>query len=146
MVKQGKFQDGRFCDELVEACDKMIDMWQPQPSPQWLTCVPSLKRADLVPDFARRLAGRLGIPFLDVVRKIKDNHPQKEMQNSFLQANNLDGVFEIDDSSLPDGAALLIDDLVDSRWTFTVIAALLKRAGCRAVFPMALAMRSPRGS
>jgi len=55
------------------------------------------------------------------------------MQNSFLQAHNLDGVFEIDDSSLPDGAVLLIDDMVDSRWTFTVIAALLKRVGCPAV-------------
>ncbi|GAB6905733.1 ATP-dependent DNA helicase [Desulfosarcina cetonica] len=146
MVKQGKFQDGRFCDELVEACAKMIEIWRPQPSPQWLACVPSLRRADLVPDFTRRLAGRLGIPFVDVVKKIKDNHPQKEMQNSFLQANNLDGVFEIDDSLLPDGAALLIDDLVDSRWTFTVIAALLKRAGCPAVSPLALAMSSPRGS
>ncbi len=146
MVKKGKFRDERFCDELVEACAKMIEMWQPQPSPQWLTCVPSLRHSDLVPDFARRLAGRLSIPFMEVVRKIKDNHPQKEMQNSFLQANNLDGIFEIDDSSLPEGAVLLIDDLVDSRWTFTVIAALLKRAGCPAVFPMALAMSSPRGS
>ncbi|BBO66914.1 ATP-dependent DNA helicase RecQ [Desulfosarcina alkanivorans] len=146
MVKQGKFRDERLGDDLVEACAKMIEMWQPQPSPQWLTCVPSLRRAGLVPDFARRLAGRLGIPFLDVVRKIRDNHPQKEMQNSYLQANNLDGVFEIDDLPLPDGAVLLIDDLVDSRWTFTVIAALLKRAGCPSVFPMAVAMSSPRGS
>ena len=88
----------------------------------------------------------MGIAFVDVVKKINDNHPQKEMQNSFLQANNLDGVFKIDDSSLPDGAVLLIDDLVDSRWTFTVISALLKSVGCPAVFPMALAMSSPRGS
>ena len=37
----------------------------------------------------------------------------------------------------------LVDDMVDSRWTFTVISALLRAAGCSAVFPMALALNSP---
>ena len=146
MVRSGKFQDGRFSDDLVEACVQMIFAWQPSPPPQWLTCVPSLKRTELVPDFAARLAKRLDIPFVACVRKIKDNLPQKEMQNSYLQARNLDGVFKIDDSSLPEGPVLLIDDLVDSRWTFTVISALLRETGCPAVIPVALAMSSPRGA
>ena len=34
---------------------------------------------------------------------------------------------------------LLVDDIVDSRWTFTVIAALLRDAGAGRVFPIALA-------
>ncbi|MBR1374482.1 MAG: recombinase RecQ [Cardiobacteriaceae bacterium] len=33
----------------------------------------------------------------------------------------------------------LIDDTVDSRWTFTVCAHLLRKAGATAVFPIALA-------
>jgi ATP-dependent DNA helicase RecQ len=78
------------------------------------------------------------------VNKVKNNRPQKEMQNSFMQAANLDGVFEVDESAMLEGSALLIDDMVDSRWTFTVIAALLRKAGCPAVFPLALAMSSPR--
>ena len=53
-----------------------------------------------------------------------------------------DGVFEIDESEMPEGPVFLIDDLVDSRWTFTVIAALLRKACCPAVFPLALAMSS----
>lgn len=148
MVKQGKLQDGRFNDELLEACAVMIETWQPQPVPQWLACVPSLNliTAERVSDFAKRLAARLEIPFVACMRKIKANPPQNEMQNSFLKARNLDGVFQIDDSSLPEGAALLIDDMVDSRWTFTVVAALLRSGGCPAVFPVALAMSSPRGS
>ena len=37
------------------------------------------------------------------------------------------------------GPVLLVDDMVDSRWTFTVAAPLLRAAGCSAVFPYALA-------
>jgi ATP-dependent DNA helicase RecQ len=34
---------------------------------------------------------------------------------------------------------LLVDDMVDSRWTITIIAALLRQAGSGPVFPVALA-------
>lgn len=144
MVKEGKFDAGRFSDELVDGCLQMIEGWGPERRPTWATCVPSLKSPGLVPDFAARLAERLGIPFVQCVKKIKDNRPQKEMQNSFLQANNLDEVFEIDEYQTPEDPVFLIDDMVDSRWTFTVITTLLRRAGCPAVFPLALAMSSPR--
>lgn len=146
MVKDGKFEAGRFSDELVDGCLQMIEIWDPDPKPTWLVCVPSLKRPGLVPDFAAKLAARLCIPFVQCVKKVIDNLPQKEMQNSFMQAANVDGVFEIDGSQMPEGSAFLIDDMVDSRWTFTVITALLRKAGCPAIFPLALAMRSPRNS
>ena len=93
-----------------------------------------------------RLAKRLGIPFLPAVRKIKENRQQKQMNNSYQQADNLDGVFSVDMDMVPGGPAFLIDDMVDSRWTFTVIAALLRQAGCPAVFPLALALNSPSGA
>ena len=144
LVHDGKYTDRKFSDDLVEGCAQMVETWDPDPEPLWIACVPSLKNPELVPDFATRLAARLGIPFVDCVKKISDNKPQKEMQNSFLQANNLDGVFEIEDSLIPEGPAFLVDDMVDSRWTFTVIAALLKESGCPAVFTVALAMTSPR--
>jgi ATP-dependent DNA helicase RecQ len=102
--------------------------------------VPSLTNPDLVPDFAARLAERLGVPFKLCVKKVRANHPQKEMENSFQQANNLDGVFEIDDTIMLEEPVFLIDDVVDSGWTMTVITALLRQAGCLAVFPLALAL------
>ena len=37
------------------------------------------------------------------------------------------------------GPVLLVDDILDSRWTFTVVAALLRLAGSGPVFPLALA-------
>ncbi|MBO4316800.1 MAG: hypothetical protein J5855_00775 [Mailhella sp.] len=55
-----------------------------------------------------------------------------------MQAKNLDGVFAVD--RCLQGACLLVDDMVDSRWTFTVAAALLRQAGCSAVLPLALAI------
>lgn len=142
MVQDGKYHDGRFSDELVDACRQMIDSWSPDPFPVWMTCVPSLTRPELLPDFAQRLATRLEMRFVPLIRKVRANRPQKEMQNSFQQANNLDGVFSLESSDLPEGPVLLVDDMVDSGWTFTVIAALLRDAGCPVVFPLALAMSS----
>ncbi|MBW9313016.1 hypothetical protein FA041_17395 [Escherichia coli] len=37
---------------------------------------------------------------------------------------------------------MLVDDIVDSAWTLTVLTALLRRAGCPTVYPLALASTS----
>jgi ATP-dependent DNA helicase RecQ len=133
---------GRFRDELVEAVAEMIrDRWRPDPPPQWVTCVPSRNHPTLVPDFAQRLARRLGLPFVDAIRKIRDNEPQKIQQNRFHQCRNLDGVFQVS-ADIPSDAVLLVDDMIDSGWTMTVLTALLRRAGSGPVFPVALASTS----
>lgn len=137
---------GRFSDELVDAMAEMIQQrWSPGPAPQWVCCVPSRHHPELVPDFAQRLAIRLGLPFMDAVSKVKDNQPQKGQQNRFHQCQNLDGVFEITQyyADLP---VLLVDDIVDSGWTLTVIAALLQQAGSGVVYPVALASSSVKDS
>jgi ATP-dependent DNA helicase, recQ family len=141
LVKQGKYQDGRFSDELVTAFVEMIQDWNPQPAPTWVTCVPSLRHPDLVPNFAQRIAQELGLSFKQLIVKTKETAEQKTMANSNLQARNLDGAFSL--SHLPpQGAVLLIDDMVDSRWTLTICAYLLKKHGSGAVFPAALAQTS----
>jgi len=38
---------------------------------------------------------------------------------------------------------LLVDDMVDSRWTLTVVSALLLEAHSGPVYPLALAMTTP---
>lgn len=143
LVYTGKYKSERFDDRLVQACIDMIQTWNPSPRPGWVTCVPSLNQPKLVSDFANRLAQALNLPFNYCVRKIKDNKQQKFMENNFQQAKNLDGVFKIEPDVL-DSPCLLVDDMVDSRWTFTIVTALLRQSGCGEVIPLALALNSPR--
>ena len=91
LVRQGKYRDRRFADELVEACVRLVREWNPQPAPAWVTCIPSLRHPDLVPDFARRLAAALNLPFHTVLEKTDDRPEQKTMANSTQQARNIDG-------------------------------------------------------
>jgi ATP-dependent DNA helicase RecQ len=141
LVRRGKYLEQKFCDEVVKALASLVRSWKPKPPPGWVTCVPSLNsdRGELVPDLAKRLAALLGVPFVQAVRKVRATSPQKEMQNSWQQAHNLDGAFGIDKWKGIGTPVLLVDDIVDSRWTFTVVAALLRKAGAAQVFPIALA-------
>lgn len=133
---------GHFRDELVHTVVEMLNVrWQPTPAPEWVTCVPSLNHPTLVPDFAVRLADALGLPFKPVVKKVKENEPQKVQQNKFYQCRNLDGVFGIE-GSVPKEPVLLVDDVVDSGWTLTIAAALLLDAGSGPVWPCALTTSS----
>lgn len=137
---------GYFSEELVEAMVEMIQQrWHPNPAPQWVCCVPSCAHPQLVPDYARRLAARLGLPFVDVVSKVRNNQPQKGQQNRFHQCRNLDGAFAIN-QPLDNSPVLIVDDIVDSGWTLTVIAALLQQAGSGMVYPVALASSSVKDS
>jgi ATP-dependent DNA helicase RecQ len=130
---------GHFRDELVEAIAEMIlQRWKPSPRPGWVTCVPSLKHPNLVPSFAKRLAAKLGLPFHPVIYKAQDNEPQKLQNNRYHQCSNLDGVFAVN-KGVTGTPVLLVDDVVDSGWTMTILAALLKQQGSGDVYPVALA-------
>ena len=143
LVRDGK-RKGHFADRLVGASAELIcARWKPQPKPEWVTCVPSRRHERLVPDFARRLAARLGLPFVECIKKVRDTEPQKTRQNSFQQVENLENTFAVDAGAVRVAApVLLVDDMVDSRWTFTVLAWKLQEAGSGPVFPFALANSS----
>ncbi|MEI6313994.1 MAG: phosphoribosyltransferase family protein [Syntrophus sp. (in: bacteria)] len=140
LVRQGKYHDHHFADDLVVACANLVREWRPQITSVWVTCIPSRRHPDLVPDFARQLASRLGIPFHAVLVKTDDRPEQKTMANSTQQARNIDGSLAIEEKKLPDGQVLLVDDMVDSRWTLTVAAWLLRTHGSGEVFPLVLAI------
>ena len=139
LVRQGKYRDRRFADELVEACARLVREWNPQPAPAWVTCIPSLRHPDLVPDFARRLAAALDLPFVLALQKTDARPEQRTMANSTQQARNIDGSLAVCVEPLPTGPILLVDDMVDSRWTLTTAAWLLRSKGSGEVFPLALA-------
>jgi ATP-dependent DNA helicase RecQ len=64
---------------------------------------------------------------------------QKTRQNTFQQARNLENAFAVDERYVRPEPVLLVDDMVDSRWTLTVLAWKLLKAGAGPVFPFALA-------
>lgn len=138
LVEQGKYRDGFFDQSLVDACVALIEGWNPSPTPEWVCCIPSSRHPELVPDLAARLADALGLPFYAALAKARQNEQQKAMQNSTQQVRNLDGAFAVA-QELPSGPCLLVDDMVDSRWTFAVAAWQLRAAGSGPVFPLALA-------
>jgi ATP-dependent DNA helicase RecQ len=140
LVRQGKYHDGHFDDDLVAACLEMVCRWDPQPAPAWVTCIPSLRRPDLVPDFAQRLALALRLPFQMALTKTDARPEQKTMANSTQQARNIDGSLAVLGKSLPGGPVLLVDDMVDSRWTLTVAARLLRASGSGEVWPIVLSL------
>ena len=115
LVRQGKYKDGKFANDLVAACAKMFREWNPQPEPTWVTCIPSLRHPQLVPNFAERLAAALGLPFHLVIAKTDARPEQKTMANSTQQARNIDGSLAINGQPVPNEPVLLVDDMVDSR-------------------------------
>ena len=138
LVRQGKNTDDHYSDELVADCAKLVSEWKPTPAPSWVTCIPSRLHPNLVPDFARRLANSLGLPFHEVLAKTGDRPAQKKMENSSQLARNVIGSLDLT-GAIPDGAVLLVDDMVDSRWTLTVAVWLLRSQGSSEVFPLVLA-------
>lgn len=140
MVRDGKYEHNRFSDELVNACVDLFRAWKPEPNPDWVACIPSLRRPNLVPDFARRLAAALGLPCVEVLKMKQQRDEQKTKRNLMQQAQNVDDVMEVStEVPMPSGPVLLIDDVVDSRWTLTIAGYLLQEAGSGPVFPLALA-------
>jgi ATP-dependent DNA helicase RecQ len=146
LVQAAKYAEHAFDDRLVEAMAEMIvDDLQPDPAPGWVTAVPSRRNPELVPGFAERLADRLGLPYRSALVKVRDTPPQKEMQNSVQQARNALEAFAAIEPEVSGEPVLLVDDMVDSRWTLTVCGSALRDAGSGPVYPVVLAQTTTGG-
>ena len=143
LVKRDKYSpQKRFCDELL---GKSLELLRPlvvEKRIKNITCVPSL-RSEIVSDFSRRLADALGIKFVELLQK-NNTKQQKEMENSSYQCSNAMRSYSLVESIHVPERILLVDDVVDSRWTLTVCGYYLSNGGCREVYPFALADSSQR--
>lgn len=139
-IKRSKSKTQHFGQELVRASAKLLTTYWQQIDevPQWVTCVPSLRYPELVPQFAQRLAAELNLPFIPAIRKSSERPPQNQMHNSFQQLQNLWKAFALNGEVLPK-PVLLVDDFVDSGWTLTYLGAMLRHHGSGAVHPFTLA-------
>ena len=144
LVHQGKYIDSNFSEELIDAAQDLIrNRWKPEPFPEWVTAIPSLRRPKLVPGFAERLAIRLGLPYRPVLVRLKEAPEQKGMENSTMQARNVQGTLGLN-GDVPSSPVLLVDDIVDSRWTMTIAGFILQENGSGIVYPFSLARAQSR--
>ena len=94
-------------------------------------------------DFASRLADALGVQFVEALVRTSEAPEQKLMANSSMQARNVVGTLEVIER-VPGGAVLLIDDIIDSRWTSTLAGWLLRKKGSGDIHPFTIARATAR--
>jgi ATP-dependent DNA helicase RecQ len=136
--------DAPVPDWVLPHCYRVLKEWDWTQRPVAVASVPSLRHPELVGSLAAALAraGRLvelGALTLDPAAR-----PLEPARNSAFRLQQVFGRFrpsEVQQQWLdtPAGPILLVDDLVDSRWTMTVAAMLFRSAGAEAVLPFALA-------
>ena len=142
LVKKGKYEENGFCDRLVEKSTQVLAPFIKEHGITALTYVPS-QRSCIVQIFAERLAEKLGLPCLTLLKKTAAKQ-QKDMENSSFQCENAQTSFAIAEGAVSPESILLVDDMVDSKWTFTVCGDILTKAGAEHVYPYALATTSKK--
>jgi len=140
-TREGK-EAGEFSDALVASLVETVKAARLSPKPEWVTGIPSLRAPTLVLSLAQRVADGLGIPYVASIAKVRESQPQSTRANSAQQHSNVATSFEVA-GEVPSGPVILIDDLVDSRWTMTVVGEALLEAGSGAVHPVVLAVTTP---
>lgn len=145
MIEEDKYKNKYFRDELVDATIELINnKWAELEKIDCVAAVPSIRRPELVKSFAKRVAEKLKVNFIDVIIKPKDTEQQKTMENANMQAKNAYNAFLVT-KEIHYENVLLIDDMVDSGWTLTVCGAMLKKKGAVKVYPYALASTAKNG-
>jgi ATP-dependent DNA helicase RecQ len=124
--------------EVLDACVKVLAGWTWAARPVGVVGVGSRTRPHQLAHLARRIAeiGRLHL--LGTAEPIGPR-PAPSANSAQRLAAVWDG-FTVPDLSDVRGPVLLVDDVLDSGWTATVVARLLRRAGAPAVLPFALAL------
>ena len=125
---------------MIAACVRVLADWGWDERPGAVVSVPSRRHPLLVSSVARALADAGRLPYLGELGWANGGPSGEPGGNS---AFRLAGVWErFAAMELPEGRpVLLVDDLVDSRWTVTVAGRMLRQAGASAVLPFALGLR-----
>lgn len=130
--------------DLVAACGRALRDWGWADRPVAIIAMPSLTRPQLVRSLAEGLAGLGRLPLLDGLEVDPAIAVVGPGGNSAFRLASVWGRFTVSAELATTlaglhGPVLLVDDLVDSRWTLTVAARALRQAGASAVLPFAVA-------
>jgi len=134
--------DAPITQAMLAGCVRVLAEWGWDERPTAVVALPSRRRPLLVDSLARGLAEIGRLPYAGALAP-RDGGPSGEPGgNSAFRLAGVWGRFDASGLTVPAGPVLLVDDLVDSRWTMTVAARELRAAGASAVLPFALAVRS----
>ena len=132
-------------DEIVDAVVKVLATWGWAARPTAVVTIGSHSRPRLVGSLGGRIAELGRLPLIGEVVPV--GPPLPRQHNSAQRLRSLWSAFAVPDdlrAALPGspGPVLLVDDRVETGWTMTVAAKLLREAGAPAVLPLALAVQS----
>lgn len=133
---------------LIQACVRVLAEWGWDKRPAAVVSVPSRRRPQLIDSVARALADVGRLPYLGALSLVDGGPSGEPGGNSAYRLASVWNRFGLDPelATALEGCAgrpvLLVDDLVDSRWTITVAGRLLRGAGASAVLPFSLALRA----
>jgi ATP-dependent DNA helicase RecQ len=123
--------------EVLDACVRVLAGWGWAERPVGVVGMGSRTRPHQLAHLARRIAEIGRLPLLGTLPP-RGPRPAQHANSAQRLAAVWDAVGE-PEFSVPPGPVLLVDDVIDTGWTITVAARLLRRAGASAVLPFALA-------
>ena len=140
----GNPMDATVPAPLAGACLAVLREWPWQQRPAAVVWLPSLTRPRLVESLATGIATAGRLPLLGPLALTVGAPPLSGAVNSAYRVRDVWNRFAVPPAMAAQlaglaGPVLLVDDLVDSRWTMTVAARQLRRAGAPGVLPFALA-------
>jgi ATP-dependent DNA helicase RecQ len=124
--------------EVLDACVRVLAGWEWAARPVGVVGMGSRTRPHQLAHLARRIAEIGRLPLLGTLHPA-GARPAAHANSAQRLAAVWSGFAE-PDFTLPAGPVLLVDDVIDTGWTATVAARLLRRAGATAVLPLALAL------
>jgi ATP-dependent DNA helicase RecQ len=124
--------------EVLEACVKVLAGWSWTERPVGVVGIGSRTRPHQLAHLARRIAEIGRLPLLGTAVPVGER-PAPSANSAQRLAAVWDG-FTVPELGGCGGPVLVVDDVLDSGWTATVVARLLRRAGAPAVLPFALAL------
>jgi ATP-dependent DNA helicase RecQ len=137
--------DEPVTEPVMAAAIKVLAAWDWAQRPVGVLTLPSRTRPRLITSFGRRLASVGRLPYLGALAYTGDAGPGPRRHNSAQRLSSLWHVLEVPGDVRGavgglDGPVLVIDDRIETGWTMTVAARLLREAGAPGALPLVLAV------
>ncbi|MFS2240713.1 RecQ family ATP-dependent DNA helicase [Microbacterium sp. OR16] len=133
--------DAEVTPQMLDACVRVLAGWGWERRPVAVVAMPSRSKPLLVDSLARGIADIGRLPYVGALDFANGGPSGEPGGNSVFRLAGLWERFSADGLAVPEGPVLLVDDQADSRWTLTVAARELRRAGASEVLPFVLALR-----